>query len=129
MQEIESKSAPTLGKILSLKMQVWIAVVEDCVHADRTLPSPDFLVADPIVFANRDDHEGQFIGATTMAQFELSKVKSRVPATDIVLLASRADHVRPDAQKGEVMLNSSLWKRYHDLWINRFSPGTPLDRT
>ena len=42
MQDFENKSAPTPDKILSLKIQVWTALVEGNAQADRAVPRPGF---------------------------------------------------------------------------------------
>ena len=129
MQYIENKPAPTLNKSLSLIVQVFKDLVEGNPRADRALPGPDLLSVYPPGSANRDDHVGRFADAPTMAQFELFGIKLRVQALDVVLLTYRADYVRSDGKKGELMLISFLSKRCHDVWINCFSRDTPLDST
>ena len=112
-------------EVLAAERAVWQALVSGDAAADGRLLADDFLGVYPTGFAGREEHAGQLSGGPTVGRFELSDERIVELAPGVVLLAYRAEYVRPGSDDVEAMYVSSIWSRRDGTWRNVFSQDTP----
>lgn len=115
-----------IAELVELEVQVWQALVDGDVEADRRLLSDDFVGVYPTGFSDRADHVDQVRSGPTVQRFELSEPRMFAVSDDAVMLSYRADYERVGDHTGpEAMYVSSLWCRRDGRWVNTFSQDTP----
>jgi hypothetical protein len=115
-----------IEELVALETAVWQALVDGDPAADARALADDFLGVYPTGYADRDDHCAQLADGPTVRSFELTEIRMLVVSESAVLLAYRAEYVRPgEGSQPESMYVSSLWCRRDDQWVNVFSQDTP----
>ncbi len=118
----------TIGQILALEEQVWAALVAGDPAADARALSDDFLGVYSTGFADRTQHAALLDNGPIVADYQLSDVKMRVLADDVVLLTYAAVYSRrADAAETSKMYVSSIWQKIDGVWKNIFSQDTDAD--
>lgn len=114
-----------LATLLACERRVWDALVAGDPEADGKALAADFLGVYPDGFAGRAAHMAQLAHGPTVVRYAVSQARVMALAPDAVLLAYRADLLRPGKEAEETLFISSIWRRSGDGWLNLFSQDTP----
>lgn len=123
---VEPADEGLLAELLACESRVWDALVAGDAQADGRALTQDFLGVYPDGFSGRTAHMGQLDRGPTVVRYALSQARLLPLAPDLVLIAYRADLLRPGKSADDAMYISSIWRRMGDGWLNLFSQDTPV---
>ncbi|EBA17643.1 hypothetical protein RSK20926_17932 [Roseobacter sp. SK209-2-6] len=121
MTRIAVTDQALLDEILACETAVWQALQNGDAEADLAALHPEFLGVYPSGFSGREGHADQLTDGPTVADFSLSQARLLQLGPDCLLLAYRADYLRPAREAEEAMFVSSIWQRSPEGWKNIFS--------
>jgi hypothetical protein len=118
--------AHTTQFFVDLESAVWDTQVSGDEHAQRELPSADFLGVYPSGFATREEHVEQLSDGPITTSYSIVDAKLIEVSENSVLLCYRADHQPFGRDETETMYISSLWVERDGRWWNTFSQDSPV---